>query len=117
MKKFVALVLALICILSFVGCSDAPADSVKTIEGNIRTYYELSDGTWQVNGHNYKHRLEITGRLHNAVADSTYVYLSNLEEITFAQAWKASGISSNTEDYFTVEEAMLVEMGTGSDPQ
>ena len=110
MKKFVALVLALICILSVVGCSDVPADSVKTIEGNLKTYYEMSDGTWQVDGHTYKYRHEITGRLHNAVADSTYVYLSNLEEITLDQAW-------NTEDYFTVEEAILVEMGTDSDSQ
>ena len=115
MKKFMALVLALICLLSVVGCSDVPADSVKTIEGNLATYYEMSDGTWQVDGHTYKYRHEITGRLHNAVVDSTYVYLSNLEEITFDQAWKASGLSSNTEDYFSVEEAILVEMGTGSD--
>ena len=117
MKKLVALVLALICILSLAGCSKAPDDSVKTIEGNLKTYYEMSDGTWQADGHTYKYRHEITGRLHNAVVDSTYVYLSNLEEITFDQAWKASGLSSNLEDYFTVEEAILVEMGTDSDPQ
>ena len=69
MKKLVALVLALICILSLAGCSKAPDDSVKTIEGNLKTYYEMSDGTWQVDGHTYKYRHEITGRLHNAVAD------------------------------------------------
>ena len=74
------------------------------------TYYEMSDGTWQVDGHTYKYRLEITGRLHNAVVDSTYVYLSNLEEITFEQAWKASGLSSDSNDYFQIQDAVLVEM-------
>ena len=108
MKKFVALVIALICTLSVAGCSDVPADSIKTIEGNIATYYEMSDDTWQVDGHTYKYRHEITGRLHNAVVDSTYVYLSNLEEITFEQAWKASGLSSNTEDYFNAKDAIIV---------
>ena len=38
----------------------------------------------------YKYRLEVTGRLNNAVEDTTYVILSNIENITFEQAWKAS---------------------------
>jgi hypothetical protein len=48
----------------------------------------------------------------NAAASTTFVYLSNIESITYEQAWKASGLSSNTEDYFSVEEAVLVEMKT-----
>ena len=31
-------------------------------------------------------------------------------EFTFEQAWKAAGFSSNTADYFAVEDAVLVEM-------
>ena len=63
----------------------------------------MSDGTWQCDGHIYKYRLEISGRLSNAVKDSTYIYLSNIEDITFEQAWKASGLSSNMDDYFDID--------------
>ena len=83
---------------------------IDTIEGNMKTYSEMSDGTWQCDGHIYKYRLEISGRLSNAVKDSTYIYLSNIEDITFEQAWKASGLSSNMDDYFDIDEAVLVEL-------
>ena len=36
--------------------------------------------------------------------------LSNIKEITFDQAWKASGLSSNMNDYFDVEDAKFVAM-------
>ena len=76
----------------------------------MKTYYEMTDGTWMCNGHLYKYRLEINGRMPNAAVDSTFVYLSNFEAITFDQAYKAAGISSNTDDYFSPELAVLVEM-------
>lgn len=69
----------------------------------------MSDGTWECDGHTYKYRLEISGRMPNAAVDSTFVYLSNVDTITFEQAWKAAGLSSNSEDYFAVEDAVLVE--------
>ena len=74
------------------------------------THYEMSDGTWKVKElpYTYKYRLELTGRLNNAVKDSTYIILSNRNDITFEQAWKASGLSSNTEDYFDVKDAIIV---------
>lgn len=71
-------------------------------------YYEMSDGTWKTDKYTYKYRLEITGRLNNAARDTTYVILSNNENITFEQAWKASGLSSNGKDYFKVEDAVIV---------
>lgn len=77
--------------------------------GALRTYQKKPDGTWECEGYSYKYRLEITGRMHSAAKDSTFVYLSNMEEITFDQAWKAAGLSSNSEDYFTPEEAVLVD--------
>jgi hypothetical protein len=46
----------------------------------------------------------------NAAADSSFVYLSNIGEISFEQACMAAGLSSNTDDYFSPEEAVLVEM-------
>ena len=60
--------------------------------------------------HLYKYRLEIHGRMPNAAVDSSFVYLSNFEGITFDQAYKAAGISSNSDDYFSPEKAVLVEM-------
>ena len=110
MKKLVALVLALVCVLSLAGCNNQPKTYSDIIEGNMKTYSEMSDGTWQCDGHIYKYRLEISGRLSNAVKDSTYIYLSNIEDITFEQAWKASGLSSNMDDYFDIDEAVLVEL-------
>ncbi len=85
------------------------AKVVKTYKGNIRTYHEMSDGTWKTGDQIYKYKLEISGRNPKAIKDSTFVYLSNLENITFEQAEKAAGLSSNTNDYFKVEEAVLVD--------
>lgn len=111
MKKITALILALLCVIVFLGgCQNKTVEQINTIEGNMKTYYELSDGTWLYDSHNYKYRLVITGRQPSAVKDTTYVYLSNIEEISFQKAMMASGLSSNTEDYFNIEEAVLVEL-------
>ena len=75
----------------------------------IRTsYYELSDGTWKTDDCTYKYRVELTGRLNKAEKNSTYVVLSNTRDITFEQAWKASGLSSNVDDYFNEKNAVIV---------
>lgn len=79
----------------------------------LKTYYELSDGTYMAGDIIYRYKLEITGRMHGAAKDSTFVYLSNLETIPFDRAWKAAGLGSNTEDYFAPEEAVLVEWNLG----
>ena len=76
----------------------------------IVRYYEMTDGTWKTDDHTYKYRLEITGRMSGAVKDSTFVYLSNIEEISFERAYMAAGLSSNMNDYFDPEEAVLVAM-------
>lgn len=89
---------------------------VDTVTTNLKTYHALSDGTWQADGRNYKYRLEKSGRMPNAAVDFTFVYLSNLETITFEQAWKAAGFSSHTDDYFAPEEAVLVEWIGDEDP-
>lgn len=73
-------------------------------------YYEMSDGTWRTDEQTYKYRFVITGRMGAAVKDTTFVFLSNLEEITFEQAWKASGLSSNMNDYFKEEDARFVAL-------
>lgn len=108
MKKIISMVLCLVLTLSLVGCNTK--STANTIEGNRKSYSEMSDGTWQCNGNVYKYRLEISGTMPNAEKVSTFVYLSNLEDISFDQAWKAAGLSSNTDDYFDVKDAVVVEV-------
>ena len=92
---------------------DGPAPFLKLeCEEPEVAYSRNADGTWDHNGTTYQYRLELTGRMPNASADTTFVYLSNLETITFEQAWKAAGLSSHTADYFAPEDAVLVEMNT-----
>lgn len=79
-------------------------------EGSIREYSETEDGTWTCDGMTYRYRIEISGRMPGAAVNTTFVYLSNIEGITFDQAYKASGISSDAGDYFSPEDAVLVEM-------
>ena len=127
MKSFIVLLLAAVT-LSGYAQKESGETVVKTYpatesslyeeyfdEGKIITvveYYELDDGTYKTkDGNIYKYRLEIKGRMHSAVRDSTFVYLSNTEDITFDMAWKAAGYSSNTNDYFSPETAVLVALG------
>ena len=109
MKKLIVLVLALVCVLGLVGCGNQTLERTQTIESDLKTYYEMSDGTWECDGHTYKYKLEIQGTMPNAKASSTFVYLSNIENISFEQAYKAAGVSSNLNDYFAVEDAILVD--------
>ncbi len=93
MKKILILLLCLLLTASITGCGTQSIKPIDTIEGNMKTYSEMSDGTWQCDGHIYKYRLEISGRLSNAVKDSTYIYLSNIEDITFEQLGKHLGLA------------------------
>lgn len=129
MKKIIIVFLALICTAGVISCSHSQAEPyvVSTIEATPEekvqeyindskeviaiTHYEMSDGTWKTGEHTYKYKLKITGRSHNAVCDTTYIILSNIEDITFEQAWKASGLSGNSKDYFNVEDAVFVGIG------
>lgn len=86
------------------------ADFSKDELVTLVEYYEMSDGSWKCGAHTYKYRLVITGRMPNAVKDTTYVFLSNIEEISFQKAMMASGLSSNMNDYFDAEVAMFVAL-------
>ena len=109
MKRMVMGMLCILAAVTISGC--APKAEVKnTVKGNMKTYYEMTDGTWTCDGHVYQYRLEINGRMPNAASDSTFVYLSNIREITFEQAYRAAGISSNSDDYFSPDKAVLAEM-------
>lgn len=108
MKKIVACIMVCCIVVSLVGCGKKVSSVVETIDG-FETYYKMSDGTWKCNDLSYKYRFEISRRMPNAVKDSTFVYLSNLEEITFEQARLAAGLSSNSGAYFSPDDAVLVE--------
>lgn len=125
MKRWMRAGLLLALVLGLCGCSQNPEVTVVNTfaatpeelvserieqgeEVTTQTYYELSDGTWKTDDCAYQYRLVVTGRLHNAVRDTSYTILSNIEEITFDQAWKASGLSSNMADYFDVEDLTFV---------
>ena len=82
MKRSITLAVALLLIFILIGCNNTPKP-VRTVEGNINTYYKMSDGTWQYDGHSYQYRLELSGRMPSADKDTVYVILSNSEDITF----------------------------------
>lgn len=73
-----------------------------------KMHYYNTEEKWCANGHSYLYRLEITGRRNNDEKNTTYIVLSNNKNITFAQTWKASGLSSLSTDYFKPEEATIV---------
>ena len=124
MKKIMRIALITFMLLNLFGCAKKEPSVVKTYEVTdpelveeywdnnelvtMVKYYEMSDGTWKTDTYTYQYRLEITGRNNAAVKDSTFVFLSNTEDITFEQAWKASGFSSNMDDYFKEEDAKFV---------
>lgn len=111
MRKCVIVLLCFILTMSLMGCfvQSKEMEIVETVTTGLATYYKMSDGTWQCDGHAYKYRLEIHGTMPNAQASSTFVYLSNISNISFEQAYKAAGVSSHTADYFSVEDAVLVD--------
>ena len=73
-----------------------------------KLHYENQDGEWVSEGYTYKYRLEITGRMNQAAKNTTFIVLSNTEDITFDQTWKASGLSSNMADYFDPGVSVIV---------
>lgn len=107
-------VFILSCVFCLIGCANtkdtAPANTPLSATVSAKAYQSADDGTFICDGISYAYRLEITGKLNNSENDVTFVYLSNFPEITFDKAWKASGLSSDTNDYFSKEDAVLIEI-------
>ena len=123
-KIVLSIIIAVCTMFCFAGCSQKEPSVVETYEKTdseqafendepviMVKHYEMSDGTWKTDDYTYQYRLEITGRMSNAVKDTTFIFLSNTEDITFEQAWEAAGFSSNMDDYFDVEDAKFVGFG------
>ena len=91
MKKIRCLAAVFCLLLLLAGCAGEPKVK-RTIEG-MKTYAEMTDGTWTCDGRSYAYRLEIRGRLSRAACDSVFVYLSNVPEISFERAAKAAGVN------------------------
>lgn len=124
MKKKILMLYIMIIMLNMTACKKDELYVVKTYEQTPiekieetfdkeetvieTTHYEMSDGTWKTEDYAYKYRVELTGRLNKAEKNSTYVVLSNTRDITFEQAWKASGLSSIVDDYFNEKNAVIV---------
>lgn len=107
MRKQWLMGLALSLVL-LAGCS--ASNVVKTYDseedGVMVTYQELKDGTWKCENTVYPYRLELTGTLPNAQADSHYVVLSQREDITFEEVsqWLLSSVTPfDPVDYILVE--------------
>ena len=107
MRKQWLMGLALSLVL-LAGCS--ASNVVKTYESDqdsvMVTYQELKDGTWKCEDTVYQYRLELTGTLPNAQADSHYVVLSQREDVTFqevSQALVSSMASLEPVGYVLVE--------------
>lgn len=97
-----------VSLVLLAGCS--ASNVVKTYDsgqdGVMVTYQELKDGTWQCEDTVYPYRLELTGRQRLAVQDSTFVVLSQREDVTFeevSQALVSSIASLDPVDYVLVE--------------
>lgn len=130
MKKKILSIFLFVFVIGMFGCSQSKEATIKNTfektplnlieeytenskEVISTTYYEMSDGTWKTDEHTYQYRLIITGKLSNAAKNITYIILSNMENISFEQAWKASGLSSNQDDYFKAEDAVFVATKIG----
>ncbi len=110
MKIHIAAILCLFLLLTAVGCGATPSETV--VKGSMKTYSEMPDGTFHCEGSTYQYKLTVSGRIPNAEKDTTFIYLSNIENISFEQAWKASGLSSLSTDYFNPKDAVLVDIKT-----
>ena len=110
MKKI--LTVLTLCTLVVTGCGKS--DIAKTYnqsekDGILITYYEMNDGTWQCDDNIYQFRLELAGRMPNAKSDSSYVVLTDNENLTFEDVAK-SLYSSSLEDSKIMDGSIIVEM-------
>ena len=83
-------------------------DVVETFTPGYRTYYRLRDGSWKTEGRIYQYRHPISGTMPDGT-DATFVYLSNLETISFEQALQAPGFGDDPNGFFPPEDAILVD--------
>ncbi len=96
------------------GCGSNKTGIKKTYEaaenGPTYTYYEMEDGTWQCKDKPYSYRLVLTGRMHSAEKDSTFVVLTDDSKMTFEEVANAlyNSDSAVVEDF--EKKAVVMEI-------
>lgn len=125
MKKYLSIFFAFLLLLSLSACAleEEKASEVqnptviRTFDKNLDaegdfgiTYYEMSDGTWKTDTYTYKYCLELSGEIPGSDYVWEFTVLSNREDLTFDDAFWASGFSSLSTDYFAPEDAVIVRV-------
>ena len=125
MKKITLLTIVILTTLFLCCCSplkkqdilkEVPASDAEKLEELIASgediisipYYELKDGTFFAQSQNYKEMFRVSGKLNNSELETGYIILSNIGAISFDKAWKASGLSSNSDDYYNENDVLFV---------
>lgn len=108
-KKLIILIL---CLIFLVGCEKS--DIAKTYneseeDGIMVTYYKMNDGTWKCEDKIYQYRLELTGRMSNAIRDTSFAVLTDNDNFTFEIVAK-SIYSSSIDDIQVMKNSIIVEM-------
>lgn len=107
MRKVILMIIIAAVTFSIAGCGNGIDDKQNvTNEWTLKEYSQRSDGTWECNGELYQYKLEVSGKMSDAALTSIFVYLSNVEYISFEKAWNMAGLNS---DYREYEDAILVE--------
>lgn len=112
--------IAVMAAVSLTGCEKSQTDDVhegivhtyeaSEDDGIVYTYYELDDGTWMCKDTVYQYRLELTGRMPNAIKDSSYVVLTDQEELTFEDViWSWLSSQSFNKHRLMMEGSKVVE--------
>lgn len=111
-SPFLLVLVALIFLLA--GCG-SNKDGIKTTyeaaeNGPTYTYYEMEDGTWQCKDKTYSYRLILTGRMHSAEKDSTFVVLTDDSKMTFEEVANALYSSDSSVVENLEKKAVVVEI-------
>lgn len=104
--------ICIVCLMLLAGCGEN--EIMKTYEPSgdnavMKTYYEMKDGTWKCDDTIYQFRLELTGRMPDAVKDSCYIVLTDDKSLSFETVSK-SLYSSLLKDGEAMKGSVIVEM-------
>lgn len=91
------------------GDDDGAGYETEYYDSPFQDYSRKEDGTWQADGYTYKYRLVLSGVHSPAAMGDIFIVLSNDANITYDDAFWASGLSSYLGDYFTPDRAKIVD--------
>lgn len=86
------------------------AQPMTILLGDLGNPIPHEDGSWEENGLSYSSNIELTGSIPGTEGNATFTVLTNRDDITFEDAWKASGLSSDTTEFFDPKDAVIVKM-------